>query len=403
MIFDREQLKEVLKKKDVKDVDALNSLLSQISGEVIETLLEGEMTYQLGYEKHDCQTKETENSRNGFGRKSLKSHFGDVVIKTPRDRKSEFQPQVVKKRQLDICGLEEKIISLYAKGMSTRDIHTHIKSIYGYEVSAEKVSTITDQVMEKAQEWQNRLLEPIYGVVFLDAMFAKMRCEDRIVRNVAIYNIIGISMEGKKECLGLWVCQSESSKFWLSVLNELKNRGVKDVLIFSVDNLNGISQSISAVYPGAEIQKCVVHQIRSSLNAVPSKHRKQLADDLKKIYKAATEEQAITALEELEKEWKQYPTVAKAWKNNWTELSTFLKYPGEMRKLIYTTNTIESFHRSLRRRIKTKAQFPSKEAMVKMLYLAIDETSGKWTRPVAGWKEIYQQLAIYFEERIQKL
>jgi len=369
---------------------------------VIETLLEEELTDHLGFEKHDQKAKVIDNSRNGFTPKSVNSKFGEIGLNVPRDRKSEFEPQVVKKRKRDISGLEEKIISMYAKGMTTRDIQSHIKDLYNYEISPETVSSITDKVLERAREWQNRPLEPIYTIVYMDAVFLKMRTEGH-VRNVAVYTIIGINLDGIKECLGLWVCETESAKYWLSVLNELKNRGLEDVLIFSVDNLTGISEAIEAVFPKAEVQKCIVHQIRNSLRYVSWKERKAVATDLKSIYQAATEEEGQAALNDFSQKWdKRYPHVSASWKRNWSELSTFFKYTPEIRTLIYTTNPIESMHRQIKKVAKNRSSFPNEQALIKLVFLAVEGASRKWTMRLRDWAMIYSQLMIFFQDRLAK-
>ena len=402
MVLDRIKLKKLLKEKGVKNLDDFNAFMRDISKDIVETLLEEELTDYLGFEKYDQKAKVIDNSRNGFTPKSIKSKFGGIDLNVPRDRKSEFEPQVVKKRKRDISGLEEKIISMYAKGMTTRDIQAHIKDLYNYEISPETVSSITDKVLEKAREWQSRPLEPIYAVIYMDAVFLKMRTEGH-VRNVALYTIIGINLDGLKECLGLWVCETESAKYWLSVLNELKNRGLEDVLIFSVDNLKGISEAIEAVFPRAEIQKCIVHQIRNSLRYVSWKERKPMAKDLKLIYKAATEKEGSSALDDFAEKWdKRYPHVSASWKKNWAELSTFFKYPPEIRTLIYTTNLIENLHRKIRKVAKNKSSFPNEQSLFKLVYLAVEETSRKWTMRHRDWAMIYSQLMIFFEDRVAK-
>lgn len=401
MIFNKKELKKLLKEQNVKDLGDFNALMSEVSKEVVETLLEGELTDHLGFEKYDHQAKTIDNSRNGFTPKSVNSKYGKMGLNVPRDRKSEFDPKIVKKYQRDISGLEDKIISMYARGMTTRDIQSHVQEIYNYDISPETVSTITDKVLEHAREWQNRPLEEIYAIVFMDAIFLKMRSEGH-VRSIAVYNIIGVNLEGKKDCLGLWICETESSKYWLSVLNDLKNRGLEDVLIFSVDNLTGISEAIQAVYPKAEIQKCVVHQIRNSLKHVSWKDRKALAESLKSIYKANSEKEGFSALEDFEKKWKKYPHVAASWKRNWGELSTFFKFPAEIRKIIYTTNPIESVNRSIKKVTKNKVVFPNEEAVNKVVYLALQEASKKWTTRLRDWAMIYSQLMIFFEDRLSK-
>lgn len=400
MAFKKDELRKLLKEKGVKSLDDFNALMSEISKEVVEALLEGELTDHLGFEKHDHEAKTIDNSRNGFTPKTVKSKYGSIGIQVPRDRKSEFEPRVVKKRQRDISGLEDKIISMYARGMTTRDIQSHVKEIYNFEVSPETVSTITDKVLDRAREWQNRSLEPLYAIVFLDAIFLKMRSEGH-VRKIAVYNIIGITTAGRKECLGLWLCETESSKYWLSVLNELKNRGLEDVLIFSVDNLKGISEAIEAAFPKAEIQKCVVHQIRNSLKHVSWKDRKEMAKDLKSIYQAPSETEGSAALDDFAGKWKKYPHVAISWRKNWNELATFFKYPSEIRNLIYTTNPIESVNRSIKKVAKNKAVFPNEQAVFKVIYLALREAEKKWTSRLRDWPMIYSQLMIFFEERME--
>jgi len=400
MALDREELKKLLKEKGVRSLDDFNAFMREVSKEVVETILDGELTDHLGYEKHDQKTKSTENARNGFTPKTVKSKFGEIDLDVPRDRQSDFEPQIVKKRQKDISGLEEKIISMYAKGMTTRDIQAHIKDLYGYEISPETVSSITDKVMERAREWQSRPLDSVYALVYMDAVFLKMRLEGH-VRNMALYTIVGINLDGQKECLGLWICETESAKYWLSVLNELKNRGVQDVLIFTVDNLKGISEAIEAVFPRAEIQKCIVHQIRNSLRYVSWKERKAMAKDLRTIYEAATEQEGAAALDRFADKWdKRYPHISASWRTNWDEIVTFFKYPPEIRSIVYTTNPIESLNRQIKKTAKNKAIFPNEQALVKQVYLAIEGASRKWIFRHRDWAMIYSQLMIYFGERL---
>jgi transposase-like protein len=400
MAIDREGIKKLIKESGVKSLEDFNALMKEISKEILETLLDEEMTDHLGYEKHDQQSKQTDNSRNGYNSKEVKSSFGTMPLEVPRDRKSEFNPTIVKKRQKDISGLDEKIISMYAKGMTVRDIQTHIEDIYGYKMSPETISNMTESVLEKAREWQNRPLREIYAITFLDALFLKIRKEGRII-NIAVYAIIGIDLDGNKECFGLWMAETESSKYWLTVLNELKNRGVQDILIFSVDGLSGLSDAIRAVFPKAEIQRCIVHQIRNSLKYVSWKDRKPIAQDLKKIYSAVSEEEALKELEEFEQKWgKKFPNISTSWRKNWGELATFFKYPKEIRTLIYTTNPIESFNRGLKKVSKNRAVFPSEDAIFKLLFLAINDIQKRWTQTIRNWGVIYAQLSIFFEERI---
>jgi len=402
MKLKREELRKLLKAKGVKTLDDVNLFMSEISKDVVETLLEGELTNHLGFEKYDHDAKTFKNSRNGYSSKKVKVENGEVDLKIPRDREAKFEPQIVKKYQKDISGMEDKIIAMYARGMSTRDIQSHIEEIYNYSLSAEKVSNITDAVLVKAKEWQFRPLEEIYAVVFIDATFLKMR-KDGVVRKVAVYNVIGINMDGRKECLGIWIYDSESSKYWLTVLNELKNRGVEDILIFCVDNLRGISEAIETVYQKSEIQKCIVHQIRNSLKYVSYKDRKSLANDLKSIYKASSEKEGSLKLEDFAKSWdKKYPNISDSWHRNWSELSTFFKYPEALRTLIYTTNTIESVNRQIKKVTKNKAAFPTEQSVIKSVYLAITYASKKWTTRVRNWSRIYPQLMVFFKERLEK-
>jgi len=402
LALDRDELKKLPKEKGVKSLDDFNAFMREVSKEVVEMLLDGELTDHLGFEKHDQKAKVTDNTRNGYTPKTVKSKFGEIDLEVPRDRKSDFEPQIVKKRQKDISGLEEKIISMYAKGMTTRDIQAHIKDLYGYEISPETVSSITDKVMERAREWQGRPLESVYALIYMDAVFLKMRLEGH-VRNVALYTIIGINLDGQKECLGLWICETESAKYWLSVLNELKNRGVEDVLIFTVDNLKGISEAIEAVFPRAEVQKCVVHQIRNSLRYVSWKERKPMAKDLRRIYEAATEKEGAAALDEFSEKWdKRYPHISASWGSNWDKIVTFFKYPPEIRTMVYTTNPIESLNRKIKKVAKNKSIFPNDQALIKQVSLAVEEAAKKWTFRHRDWAMIYSQLMIYFGDRLDE-
>lgn len=402
MLINKDEIRKMFKEGNLNTQEALESTLSTIIKDVIETIYEGELTELLGYSRYDKSSKNTENSRNGYTNKRVKSNYGEIELSVPRDRKGEYEPQIIKKRQTTINGLEEHIISMYAKGMTTRDIQSHMESLYGLNFSAEAISRITDKVLERAREWQTRPLEPIYAILFLDGLFYKMRVEG-IVKNIAVYAIIGITLEGKKECLGIWIMENESAKFWLSVLNELKNRGVEDVLIFSIDGLPGLNEAIRAVYPESEIQRCIVHQVRNSLKFVSYKDRRELSKDLKAIYTSATEEGGKIELEKLNEKWgKKYPNVIKSWEVNWLELSTLFKYPPEVRKLIYTTNPIESFNSKLKKVTKNRSVFPTEESLFKLLYLAINDISKKWNGRIRDWSKIYPQLYIYFQERIER-
>lgn len=400
MLIDKKELEKQVRQGKISSLDDLNSVLRNIIKDVVETTMGAELTGFLGYEKN--QPSDSDNFRNGYSPKELSSKLGNVIIDVPRDRKSEFQPALVKKRQKDISGLENSIISMYAKGLSTRDIQEHVKELYEHDISAETVSRITDSVLEKAKEWQNRPLQPAYAIVFLDALFLKMRQDGR-VRNVAVYLMVGIDLSGNKECLGIWIGQTESSKYWLAVLNEIKNRGVNDVLIFSVDGLPGFPESIKAVFPHSEIQRCLVHQVRYSLLHVSWKDRKPIATALKAIYTAPTEESGLAALESFEEAWGDiYPHIVQSWQRNWDELAAFFKYPDEVRRLVYTTNPIESLNSQVKKIIGKRGAFPSEIALYKILFLAVSESSRKWTMRMKEWPAIFSQLAIFFQERMEK-
>jgi transposase-like protein len=396
----KELIKGLISEFDLKTTDDIQNMLKELMGSTIQSMLEAELDEDLGYEKHDYSGKNTDNSRNGHSSKTIRSKFGDFETKVPRDRKGEFEPQVVKKHQKELGGIEQQIIAMYAKGMSTRDIEEFLRDLYGVEASASLISRITDRIIPEIKEWQSRVLKPVYAIMFLDAIVYKVRKEGTVV-NKSIYIAIGIDLEGHKDVLGFWVGESESSKFWLMVTNELKNRGVRDILIASVDGLNGFSDAIHASFPQTEIQRCIVHQIRNSTKYISYKDLKQFTQDLKPVYKAANEEQAVEELVELEKKWgSKYPSAIKSWKNNWDELSTFFKYPAEIRKIIYTTNAIENFNRQLRKVTKTKSAYVSDDALSKSLYLAIRDITKKWTGRVQNWGFILDQLLIFFEDRI---
>ena len=402
MLINKEEIIRMFKEGNLNTQEALETTLSSIIKDVIETIYEGELTELLGYSRYDKSSKNTDNSRNGYSNKRVKSNYGDIELSVPRDRKGEYEPKIIKKRQTKINGIEEQIISMYAKGMTTRDIQSHMESLYGLNFSSEAISRITDKVIERAREWQNRPLEPIYAILFLDGLYYKMRV-DGVVKNISVYAIIGITLEGKKECLGIWIMERETAKFWLSVLNELKNRGVEDVLIFSIDGLPGLNEAIRAVYPESEIQRCIVHQVRNSLKFVSYKDRKELSKDLKSIYSSVSEESGKMELGRLKEKWgKKYPNVIKSWEVNWLELSTLFKYPPEVRKLIYTTNPIESFNSKLKKVTKNRSVFPTEESLFKLLYLAINDISKKWNGRIRDWSKIYPQLYIYFQERIER-
>lgn len=399
---DRELLRKLIKQYNLKDTTDIKEMLKDLFGNTIQEMLEAELEEDLGYSKYDYKNKATPNSRNGHSKKTIKSDHGNVEIKVPRDRDGQFDPKIVKKNKRDVSSIEDQVLSMYAKGMTTRDIKTHLSDLYGIEASPELISRITDKILPLVAEWQNRPLEEIYGIVFMDAIHYKVRSEGR-VQNKAAYTIIGINLEGIKEVLGIWIGEAESAKFWLSVLNEIKNRGVKDILIVSVDGLKGFSEAIASAFPETEVQRCIIHQIRASTRFISYKDIKAFISDLKKVYKAVNEKIALSELDNLEEKWgKKYPLSIKTWRDNWSELSTYFKYPDEVRRLIYTTNHVESFHRQLKKVTKAKSIFPNDQALNKMLYLATMDASRRWSASIRDWPLILSQLTIYFKERVSR-
>ena len=400
-ILNKEELRRQIREGKEISLDGILEEFKSLLRESLQTASEEELTSHLGYEKH--QESENTNYRNGHSKKSLKTKYGQVDLAIPRDREGTFEPKLVPKRERILKGSEDLILSLYAKGMSVADISTHLDDLYGYQLSEQTISNITEAIMDKAKDWQNRPLEAIYPIVFMDATVLKIRV-DRVVKNIAAYIMLGITLEGKKEILGIWIGENETSKYWLTLLNELKNRGVEDILIFAIDGLNGFNQAIQAVYPKAEIQRCIVHQIRSSLKFVSWKDRKAVAKDLKTIYSAATEEDAQLALTEFNDIWGQkYPHILQSWLNNWNELSTFFKYPKSIQTLIYTTNPIESLNANIKRKTNSKGSFPTIDSAFKMLYMSTQEVQAKWERTsIRNWSEIYPQLCIFFSEIMEK-
>ncbi len=387
-------LKEGRKPEDVND------LLKQITKAVLERAMRAEMSEHLGYEKHDPAGANSGNSRNGVTRKTLKGDFGEVEIATPRDRAGEFEPKILAKRQTRWTGFDDKILSMYARGMSTRDIQSHLEEMYQVEVSPSLISEVTDGVMEEARAWQNRPLESFYGVIFLDALYVKMRHEGR-VENRAVYVAIGINLDGRKDVLGLWTSSAEGAKFWLNVLTELRNRGVRDVYLFCVDGLKGFPQAIESIYPQAQVQLCIVHMVRASLNYVTWQDRKKVVADLKLIYRAATAEEAARQLEEFAVKWPKYPAIVRLWREHWERVIPFFAFPEEVRKVVYTTNAVESLHMSLRRVIKTRGSFPTEEAALKLIYLAVTRRAAKW-ETVQHWKQMLNYLDTHCGERIRE-
>lgn len=397
----REKIRELLQLANVGSMADIQELFKDTIAEFMENGLEAELDDQLGYSRYDYKNKDTDNSRNGYSSKTLRTSFGDVEVSVPRDRKSEFDPKVLRKNQTSISqDIEEKILSMYAKGMTTGDIEAHIQDIYGVDVSDTTVSRITDKILPAAKEWQQRPLESIYAVVFLDAIHYHVRSEGQIVKK-AVYIAIGIDLDGHKDVLGMWVGENESAKFWATVLNSLKNRGVEDIFIACTDNLTGFSAAIEAVYPKTEIQNCIIHQLRNSSKYVSYKDLKALMADLKAVYAAVDEPAALDALDTFAEHWdKKYPKISQSWRNNWANLSTYFKFPQALRRLIYTTNTIEGFNRQLRKVTKSKSVFPTDDSLFKMLYLAMIDITKKWTGRKQDWSMIHAQLAIYFEDRM---
>lgn len=382
------------------DASDVQEMLKDLLGDTLQGMLEGEMDQKLGYSKYDYQNKDTDDSRNGYSKKKVISSVGEIELDIPRDRKCEFEPQIVKKNQTDISNIEDQVLSMYAKGMTTRDISTHLKSVYGVDASAEMISHMTDRILPIAKEWQNRPLEKKYAIVFMDAVHFHVRQDSQTIKK-AVYVAIGIRLNGRKEVLGMWVGGNESAKYWLGVLNEIKNRGVEDIMIVSVDGLTGFGDAIGAVFPKAEIQRCIVHQVRYSTKFVNYKDLKPFVKDLKEIYQASTENLALENLDQFEEKWgKKYPSSVASWRNNWSQLSTFFKYPVEIRKIIYTTNSIENFNRQLRKVTKAKTIFPTDDSLFKVLYLAMCDITEKWTGAGWNWGQTLDQLCIHFGDRI---
>lgn len=378
-------------------------MFKEVFAEIMQPLFESELENQLGYSKYDWKNKETENSRNGYSKKKVRSDIsGEFEVKIPRDRASEYEPQLLKKYEKDISSIEDKILSMYAKGMSTEGMNDHINSIYGFSVSPEQVSRITDKIMPVAKDWQNRPLDQIYPVIFLDGMVFDVK-QDGSYKKKTVYSIIGIDLNGYKNLLGLWIGETESAKFWLSVLNDLKARGVQDVLIACIDGLNGFDTAIKSVFPECEIQRCIVHIIRNCTRYVNYKDRKKFCADMKPIYKAPNEDAALQALGEFEEKWgKQYPYAVKVWYNNWDGIKTMFSYSPEIRHVIYTTNAIEGFNNGIKRITKTKSSFPSDDSLFKLLYLVSQDITKKWTMPIPNWSLIFGQFLIKYEDRILK-
>jgi putative transposase len=386
--------------ESIDDFFGKNGLLARLFARTLEAMLEAELTEHLGYERYDAKGRNSGNNRNGKRPRKVRTSGGDTLLQVPRDRNGEYQPRLLEKYQTNSNEIEEKIVALYAKGVSTRDIQETLEELYGIDVSATTISAITDKVWSLVETWQNRSLAAIYPIIFLDAIHMKLRREGR-VENTAVYTVLGIDLDGHKDVLGHWVGDgSEGANFWLSVITDLQARGVEDIFIACIDGLTGFKDAIRAVFPQAEIQRCIIHQIRHSLRYVAWKDQKAFTTDLKSIYRAATQEDAETNLLRLAEKWSsKYAIAVRSWENNWEDLATFFYYPAEIRRLIYTTNTIEGYHRQLRKVSKNKAAFPTPDAVRKLLYLATQDITKRWTMPIQNWANILSQLAIRFEKR----
>ncbi len=398
----KEQVKEIVRGNNFESVADISAYLKEIFKDLIQEMLEAEIETSLGYAKSDIKNKETDNSRNGYSPKTIKSEYGEVQIQVPRDRKGEFEPKIIPKYKRNVPGIEEKVVALYARGMSTRDIEDQIREIYGINLSAEMVSKITDKIVPEIKEWQQRPLEPIYPFIFMDAIHYKIR-QDGHILNRAAYVVLGVTLDGNKDILGIWIGENETSKFWLGVMNDLKNRGTKDVLLFCVDGLTGLKEAIEAAYPKAQIQRCIIHQLRNSFKYVTYKDIKEFSSDFKEVYNAINEDVALEKLHELKEKWgKSYPFALRSWENNWDVLSPFYKFPQEIRKIIYTTNIIEGLHRHYRKVTKSKTMFPSDTSLEKMLYLASKNVMKKWTQRYKNWDRVLSQLLILFPDMMDE-
>jgi putative transposase len=385
-----------------EDIAGENGLLKQLTRALLERAMQAEMTEHLGYVKHDPAGHHSGNSRNGRSRKKLKGDFGEMIVETPRDRNGTFEPQIVGKHQTRWTGFDDKILSLYARGMTTREIQGHLQEIYGVEVSPALISRVTEEVQDEVRAWQNRPLDEIYPIMYLDALYVKMR-DNGQVQNRAVYVAIGINLEGQKEVLGLWTSASEGAKFWLQVLTEMHNRGVKDIFVACVDGLKGFPQAIEAVFRNTQVQLCIVHLVRHSLNYVSWKQRREVAGDLRPIYTAPTAEAAALALDEFAAKWDTtHPSISQVWRRNWQRITPFFAFPTEIRKIIYTTNAVESLNMSLRKIIKTRGSFPNEEAALRLLYLALRNHSKKWSF-LQGWREALNRFQILWPERMPTL
>jgi putative transposase len=401
MVINSKLLDELLADyKKPEDIIGENGLLKQLTKAVLERALNAELSEHVGYEKHDPAGYNSGNSRNGTTKKTLKGEFGELELETPRDRNGSFEPRIVSKGQTRFDGFDDKIISMYSRGMTTREIEGHLKEMYGVEVSPTLISNVTEAVMEEVKTWQNRPLDEVYPILYMDALRVKVRDGGHIL-NKAIHVAIGVNLEGHKEVLGLWTAQNEGAKFWLQVLTELQNRGVKDIFIACVDGLKGFPEVIESVYPKAEVQTCIVHMVRASLNYVSWKQRKAVATDLRQIYTAATAYDAEVQLDGFAQKWDAVcPMVSQTWRRHWDRITPFFAYPAEIRKVIYTTNAVESLNMSVRKVIKMRGSFPNDEAALKLLYLALRNAAKKWTMPVQNWRAALNRFSILWPDRV---
>ena len=401
MPFTPELLDELL--KDYQKPDDLlgeQGLLQQLTKALVERALNGELTHHLGYERHDAAGDNSGNSRNGTTPKTIKGKRGQVRIEVPRDRNAEFEPQLVKKNQTRFDGFDEKIISLYARGMTQREIQGHLEEIYGVEVSPSLISTVTDSVLDEVRQWQLRPLDAVYPILYLDALQVKVKSQGRVQKK-AIYLAFGVNLHGLKEVLGRWAADNEGAKFWMQIVTEIKSRGIQDMFIACVDGLKGLPEAIEAVYPQTQVQLCIVHLVRHALSFVSHKDRKGVADDLKAVYQAPSVEEAERQLAEFEETWAQsYPVIARSWRANWSRVVPMFGYPAEIRRAVYTTNTIESLNMTLRKVSKNRSLFPSDEAVFKLMYLALRNISKRWTMPLPNWSAALNQFAILFDGRV---
>lgn len=402
MAIAKEQLRQIIAENDINSVGDIYTLFKDSFKDMLQELLEAEMDASIGYTKNNKQDAASDNKRNGYSPKTVKSQYGEFQVDIPRDRTGEFEPKIIPKYQRDISGIEEKVISLYSRGMTTRDIHDQLQDLYGIELSADMVSKITDKILPEVKEWQSRPLDPVYPFIFMDAIHYKIREDGRII-NRAAYVVLGVTLEGAKDILSITIGANESSKFWLGMLNDLKNRGVKEVLFFCVDGLTGFKEAINAVYPDAEVQRCIIHMLRNSFKYVSYKDIKKFASDFKAVYKAPTEEAALSELEGVKEIWgKKYPYALNSWEQNWDVVRPFFQFSDDIRRIMYTTNIIEGVNRQFRKATKTKSSFPTDSALEKMLYLTTQNVKKKWTQRYRNWDLVLSQLTILYGDRINQ-